>query len=230
MARPPKAANPDTAGRILDVAEKLVQRRGYNGFSYADIAAEMKISTASLHYHYAGKAQLGAALLARYTNRFMAALERIDTRVTDAPAKLDGYSALYASVLRQKRFCLCGMLAAEYQTLPKPMRDLVIRFFDENEAWLRAVLEQGREQGDLAFVGRPRTPPRWSSPPWRGRCWLPGPTAMSAGSSPPRNNDGRPKEQGVGHLGHPTAGTRKLVYVAVTSSRLTHIVWRRTSL
>ena len=45
------------------------------------------------------------------------------------------------------------MLAAEYQTLRKPMRDAVIRFFDENEAWLRSVLEQGQEAGTLHFTG-----------------------------------------------------------------------------
>ena len=56
-----------TAERILDVAERLVQSRGYNGFSYADVAAELGITKASLHYHFAGKAELGEALIARYT-------------------------------------------------------------------------------------------------------------------------------------------------------------------
>ena len=50
--------------------------------------------------------------------------------------------------------CLCGMLAAEYQTLPEPMRDAVIGFFDENEAWVGAVLADGRDDGSLAFDGR----------------------------------------------------------------------------
>jgi TetR/AcrR family transcriptional repressor of nem operon len=48
------------------------------------------------------------------------------------------------------------MLAAEYQTLPEPMRDAVIEFFDENEAWVGAVLEDGRDDGSLAFEGAPR--------------------------------------------------------------------------
>ena len=62
--------NSGTASRILDVAERLVQIRGFNGFSYADVAAELKISKAALHYHFAGKAELGEALLARYAARF----------------------------------------------------------------------------------------------------------------------------------------------------------------
>ncbi len=55
-----------TATRILDVAERLVQTRGFNGFSYADIAAELHITKASLHYHFASKAELGEALILRY--------------------------------------------------------------------------------------------------------------------------------------------------------------------
>ena len=45
------------------------------------------------------------------------------------------------------------MLAAEYQTLPKPMTETVIRFFDDNELWLDRVLEQGRLDGTLHFAG-----------------------------------------------------------------------------
>ena len=47
-----------TAHRILDVAEELVQTRGVNGMSYADISARLGITKASLHYHFASKADL----------------------------------------------------------------------------------------------------------------------------------------------------------------------------
>jgi len=69
---------------------------------------------------------------------------------------LRAYARLYADVLRDHRMCLCGMLAAEYQTLPAPIREAVIGFFDENEAWVEAVLAQGRDEGALAFEGSPR--------------------------------------------------------------------------
>lgn len=36
----------DTAEKVLDVAERLVQVRGFNGFSYADAAAELGITKA----------------------------------------------------------------------------------------------------------------------------------------------------------------------------------------
>ncbi len=150
-----QGGNADTAARNLDVAERLVQVRGFNGFSYADVAAELKISKASLHYHFPGKAELGQALIERYASRFGEALEAIDGDGGDAPAKLEAYARIYAEVLGEQRMCLCGMLAAEYDTLPKPMGNAVVGFFDENEAWLTGVLEQGQAEGSLQLTGSP---------------------------------------------------------------------------
>jgi TetR/AcrR family transcriptional regulator, transcriptional repressor for nem operon len=151
--QPPEAG---TGERILDVAERLVQVRGFNGFSYADVAAELRVTKASLHYHFPGKAELGEALINRYAARFGAALQGIDLHGGDVHAKLEAYAALYASVLREQRMCLCGMLAADYETLPPAMREAVVRFFDDNEAWLERLLEQGQAQGALRYPGRAR--------------------------------------------------------------------------
>ena len=143
----------DTATRVLDIAEELVQRRGYNGFSYADIATEIGTTKAALHYHFANKAALGDALIVRYTDRFQAALDGIDRRKRTPPDKLRAYADLYRDVLRDRRMCLCGMLAAEFDTLPPSMRTAIVAFFDHNEAWLSRVLDAGRGDGSIAFAG-----------------------------------------------------------------------------
>src|SRR4051794_19574323 len=108
----------DTATKILDVAERLVQARGFNGFSYADVADELQISKAALHYHFPGKAELGEALMDRYGSRFATALVDVGAREPNAHAKLQAYARLYADVFQDERMCLCGMLAADYATLP----------------------------------------------------------------------------------------------------------------
>ncbi len=146
----------NTRTRILDVAERLVQVRGFNGFSYADVAAELAITKASLHHHFPSKAGLGEALIARYAERFAHALDAIDADTAAAPSKLGAYAGLYADVLREGRMCLCGMLAAEYETLPTPIRGAVVAFLDDNEVWLERVLEQGRKDGSLRFSASPR--------------------------------------------------------------------------
>jgi TetR/AcrR family transcriptional repressor of nem operon len=146
-------ATADTAQRILDIAERLVQTRGFNGFSYADIASALTLTKASLHYHFPTKAELGTRLIARYEAGFLAALDEIDRTTPDARDRLRRYAKIYADVLSNNRMCLCGMLAAEYATLPKPMQDEMRHFFDENERWLVRVLEAGRAAGSLRFTG-----------------------------------------------------------------------------
>jgi len=159
MARAGSSTDPDatsTATQILDVAERLVQERGFNGFSYADVARELGVTKAALHYHFASKAELGDALIERYAERFLDALSEVDGVPSEAPAKLRAYAQLYADVFRDERMCLCGMLAADYATLPDPMRERVVRFFDDNEVWLSRVLEDGRKAGTISFNGPAR--------------------------------------------------------------------------
>src|SRR4051794_29612175 len=156
MARGRPRGEADTASRILDIAERLVQSRGFNGFSYADIAAELNVTKASLHYHFPGKGELGEALIVRYAQRFADALAAIDEQGGDARVRLGAYASIYGDVLRDHRMCLCGMLAADYETLPEPMQAAVIKFFDDNETWLVAVLERGLEEGALQVAGTPR--------------------------------------------------------------------------
>ncbi len=150
---PSPPAHGESATRVLDVAERLVQQRGFNGFSYADIAAELGVTKPSLHYHFATKADLGAAVVTRYTARFDLALDGL----ADRPPReqLTGYAALYRAVLEQDRMCLCGMLAADFATLPAPMQAAVLGFFAHSEAWLQHVLLAGRADGTLRWHGTP---------------------------------------------------------------------------
>src|ERR1700741_4022025 len=94
-----------TADRILDIAERLVQTRGFNGFSYADVAQAPKVTKASLHYHFPSKAELRARLIEPYERNFLSALEAIDAGTKDAPQKLRRYAAIYEDVLRDGRMC-----------------------------------------------------------------------------------------------------------------------------
>jgi TetR/AcrR family transcriptional repressor of nem operon len=145
----------DTSGRILDIAGHLVQTRGFNAFSYADIAAALNITKASLHYHFPTKANLGERLVERYQESFLDALGRIDASCNDAGSKLRAYVGIYTDVLDNDRMCLCGMLAADYATLPEAIKDRVRRFFAANEAWLTPMLLNGRASAQLTFSGPP---------------------------------------------------------------------------
>jgi TetR/AcrR family transcriptional repressor of nem operon len=147
-------ADTDTRERVLDEAQRLLQTRGYNGFSYRDISGAVGISTASIHYHFPAKDDLGAALIHRYRAAIAAAVAAIDGDTEDPRARLKKYAALFRASLRDdNRMCMCGMLAAEISTLPEAVRAGVRAFVDENEGWLGRVLTQGRKVGSLSFEG-----------------------------------------------------------------------------
>ena len=149
------ARNAGTAQRILDIAERLMQVRGYNGFSYADIAEAIGLTKASLHYHFPSKAELGRRLMERYAENFFVALAAIDAACAGPREKLERYVSIYTDVLASNRMCLCGMLAAEHATLPKSIKAEVTRFFDANESWLAGILEQSRRDRGLKLAGTP---------------------------------------------------------------------------
>ncbi len=142
-----------TSQQILDIAQRLVQTRGFNAFSYADIASSLSVSKASLHFHFPSKVDLGVNLIERYGDTFKVALDAIDLEAGGTAAKLRRYVGLYGGVLADERMCLCGMLAAEFATLPKSMQAALESFFQLNERWLTRVLNEGRASGALRFDG-----------------------------------------------------------------------------
>lgn len=150
-----RAVAGDTADRILDLAERLVQTRGFNAFSYANVAGALGVTKASLHYHFPSKAALGERLIERYHSAFTDSLRAIDRETEDCRRKLDRYVQIYIDVLRDDRMCLCGMLAADFETLPDPMKTGVRRFFEANERWLAGTLAEGRKEKRVSFNGEP---------------------------------------------------------------------------
>lgn len=148
-----------TYERILDAASHLVQTRGYHAFSYADIADEVGIRKASIHYYFPGKTDLGVALVSRYRADFQRSVAQIACQTPGIDQQLQRYAQLFRNILRgtgpfdQGRICLCGALAAEWQGLPPAVRNEVQGFFAENTDWLAAVLETGRADGVVRFSG-----------------------------------------------------------------------------
>ncbi|MFD9705933.1 TetR/AcrR family transcriptional regulator [Lentzea sp. NPDC059081] len=130
-----------TVERILDSAQALVQVRGYNGFSYADISAELSITKPSIHHHFPTKAALAEALIARYREQFAAALVEVDDSTGGARQRLVDYAGLYAATFaRGGRICLCGVFAVDAESLPAPVRQATDAFFDDQRRWVAGVL------------------------------------------------------------------------------------------
>jgi TetR/AcrR family transcriptional regulator, transcriptional repressor for nem operon len=150
----PRSGKKATRDRILDVAQCRIQSRGYNGFSFHDLAAELDLRTASIHYHFPTKAHLGVSLLQRYRQRFQRELETIGVTADDPARRLARFVALFERTFKTgNQLCLCGMLGAEAATLPPQVGDEVEAFFRETEFWLVRLLSTGRRAKRFAFEG-----------------------------------------------------------------------------
>ena len=146
----------ETSERILDVAEELVQTRGLNAMSYADISDRVGIRKASLHYHFPAKADLVRALIQRYSTRFFDTLAALESETTDPSRRLRGYADIYAGVLERGRMCLCGMLASDFQTLSSEAQHDVERFFERNVDWVERVVTDAVRAGSAPAGTDPR--------------------------------------------------------------------------
>ena len=133
----------NTATQILDVAQEMVRNRGYSAFSYADISKQVGIRKASIHYHFPSKEELVKALVKRYRENIARACNII-TQSGDTPnEQLLQFANLYRDSLGDHQICLCAMLAADFEILPKTIQDEIQAFFQGAETWLIALLQQG---------------------------------------------------------------------------------------
>ena len=144
----------DTAEQILDLAETLIQTRGYSAFSYQDIADSLGIRKASIHYHFASKAELGVAVVDRYIERFGAALVSIaEDEKQSSLAMLDFYVQPYLQFASTPdRVCLSGALAGEMMALPPEVRARVDHFFRTHQLWLTKILKRGVARGEFRLA------------------------------------------------------------------------------
>lgn len=143
-----------TAEQILDLAEMLIQTRGYSAFSYQDISEALGITKASIHYHFASKTDLGIAVVDRYVGRFGAALAAIsEDQSRSSMAMLDFYVEPYTGFASTPdRVCLCGALAGEILALPPELRARVDGFFRSHQIWLAGILKRGVARGEFKLT------------------------------------------------------------------------------
>lgn len=143
----------DTREEILNAAEELLQRRGYNAFSYQHIAIQLGIRNAAIHYHFPSKENLGVALVQRYRQRFRDWVEETSAKA-DAWDRLGAYFQTYVDFVEAEgKICPGGVLGAEFQAIPEEMQHEARLLVREIFAWIVATLELGREQGSIEFAG-----------------------------------------------------------------------------
>jgi len=135
----------DTREAILEAGQLAVQAHGYNALSFRELAKEVGIKSASVHYHFPTKGDLAAALAGRYADEAEAFLADLSASGQGHDAVVTAYAGAFRVALaNDNRMCLCGIMTAEYDDLPPQARSEVDRFARINTEWLMALLSVRR--------------------------------------------------------------------------------------
>ena len=148
--------NTNTQRAILDLAESFLQEKGFNGFSYAHIAAELGVKNAAIHYHFPTKEALGCAVIKRYRDRFQLWINNARVKDLSHQEKLDWFFNIYTNMRADNgKICLAGSLETEFNSIPDPLREQTKALTSELLSWLQATLGEGKEAGVFQFNGNP---------------------------------------------------------------------------
>ncbi len=148
-----KATTTDTRKAILKRAERYLQDAGFASFSFRDLAADLGIKSASVHYHFCSKEELGVALLQRYQEQFT---QWTESRKINGSPKSDllQWFEYEQHLCRAGDICPGGAFGAEFAVLPESVRGELEKLHDIQRQWMRATLQTGRERGEIRAEGK----------------------------------------------------------------------------
>ncbi|MDH5527466.1 MAG: TetR/AcrR family transcriptional regulator [Nitrospirota bacterium] len=144
----------NTRSRLISEAQVLLQTRGYDGFSYQDLADRVGIRKASIFHHFSSKADLGAAVLARYREEF--AIWRSRRENLPPVERIASYFRLFGRFAAADKACPVAMAESDFFSLSEPMREQALELARAHLEWLTDTLEKGRATGAFRFEGAPR--------------------------------------------------------------------------
>ena len=132
--------------KLEDNARHAVQVGGLKSLSFRTMAEEIGIKSSSVHYHFPDKSDLARALIERYSEEFFRALRDISNKRWKLRRKIKEFIAIFEAVAEQKKFCLCGMMAAEVEQLDQRNRDLLAQYFIGTEKWIIQLLNEHQDE------------------------------------------------------------------------------------
>lgn len=143
-----------TRESIIALAENHIQQNGYNAFSYHDIAVELGIKNAAVHYHFPKKEDLLKAVIKKWERHFLNFTAVSDKDYISHLEQLERFLKIYdRNIDNHYRVCLVGAMATDLFTLPTDMRPQLNKLVSTMKGWLSEVLEKGRKAGEFGFKG-----------------------------------------------------------------------------
>ncbi|WP_171236303.1 TetR/AcrR family transcriptional regulator [Ruegeria sp. HKCCA6837] len=151
----------DTKTALLDFAEHAARARGFDGFSYADLAEAVGIRKASIHYHFPTKANLSAALMDRYHTVLEGECQKIEDKYETGSERLQALVQLYRDALNDgKTLCLCVSLISSRESLSEEVIEKIRAFRAMMVQRIQSIFELGQTDKTISGVTNPASEAR----------------------------------------------------------------------
>jgi len=146
----------NTHDEILRLGEELMRTQGFNAFSYYHLADALKVRPAAVHYHFPTKDALALSIINHSRDAFQSFVEKVALE-PDLQKRLLKFVQIFSENAEAGKICLMGAAGADFHSFSEDTRAAVKLLVGEILAWLTVLLRDGRESGDFAFDGTPRT-------------------------------------------------------------------------
>jgi len=143
-----------TKDALLHATGELLERVGYASFSYRDLAECVGIRTASIHYYFPTKEDLGVAWTEWYLETMKNREEELNTEFPDVRQRLLALAETIVNCAGSgEKSCPISLLQAEFAVLPPRLQRAVRLVIDQRLHILARWLDSGRRDGSFAFKG-----------------------------------------------------------------------------
>ena len=132
---------------LLDSAQALIRERGSSGFSFRDLAAEVGISSASLHHHFPTKGDLCTAVVQRHRDAWNRRLAALGAEMEDWPRRWRTLAAKFASKSRDGH--LLAILTADFANLSPLCQNEVQLLHSNLTGWLARFITEAKKRDEL---------------------------------------------------------------------------------
>ncbi|AMQ08470.1 TetR/AcrR family transcriptional regulator [Sporosarcina sp. FSL K6-1540] len=135
--------------QIIELALRNIREKGYLSFSYDDLAKELGVTKASIHYHFMKKEDLGLAVCTKLKEGLEKSYLNIDQAQINSEDKPWEFISRRANQIGNNEVCPISSLQADYNFLPIAMQESVQQLSQMEIDYLKKLLDVLKEEGKL---------------------------------------------------------------------------------
>jgi len=162
----------DTREKILTLAGELIQTKGYDSFTFKEIADRLGMRAASLYYHFPHKQDLGLAFLQYWSQVTLSISGQLDRSRMSPWEKLRSFLGIGYSAAQNQKVCPVSALQLDHLKFTEEMKQQLDQIELDELKLVTKILREGLESGEMQFPNDPEDQDDWSCQLSRELCCI----------------------------------------------------------